>query len=114
LAPASLEAALYTSRDRLKTLVLEKLLPSGQIGTTDRIENYPGIRIDGPSLIERMQEQAVTFGAEIKTSSEVTALKKLQDGDIEVSCDKNKYIARAIIPASGSHIRNTGNSVEKE
>ena len=68
--PAGLGAALYTARDRLKTLVLEKFYPGGQINNTDRIENYPGIeRIDGPGLIERMQRQAVDFGAQIKTGS---------------------------------------------
>ena len=114
--PAGLGAALYTSRDRLKTLVLEKLLPGGQISTTDRIENYPGIeRIDGPGLIERMQKQAVTFGAEIKTSSEVTALKKLQDDNIEVRCDEdNKYITRAVILAPGSDYRKLGVPGEEE
>lgn len=114
--PAGLGAALYASRDRLKTLVLEKLTPGGQISTTDRIENYPGIeRIDGPGLIERMQKQAVTFGAEIKTSSEVTALKKLRDGNIEVRCDKDdKYIARAVILAPGSDYRKLGVPGEEE
>ncbi len=113
--PAGLGAALYASRDRLKTLVLEKLTPGGQISTTDRIENYPGIeRIDGPGLIERMQKQAVTFGAEIKTSSEVTALKKLRDGNIEVRCDKDKYITRTVILAPGSDYRKLGVPGEEE
>jgi thioredoxin reductase (NADPH) len=113
--PAGLGAALYASRDRLKTLVLEKLTPGGQISTTDRIENYPGIeRIDGPGLIERMQKQAVTFGAEIKTSSEVTALKKLRDGNIEVRCDKDKYIARTVILAPGSDYHKLGVPGEEE
>ena len=113
--PAGLGAALYASRDRLKTLVLEKLTPGGQISTTDRIENYPGIeRIDGPGLIERMQKQAVTFGAEIKTSSEVTALKKLRDGNIEVSCDKDKYITRTVILAPGSDYRKLSVTGEEE
>jgi thioredoxin reductase (NADPH) len=113
--PAGLGAALYTSRDRFKTLVVEKFVPGGQIINTDRIENYPAFdRITGPDLIERMQKQAVTFGAEIKTSSEVTALKKLQEGDIEISCDKDKYITRAIILAPGSDYRKLGVPGEEE
>lgn len=107
--PAGLAAALYTSRDRLKTLVLEKFVPGGQIVTTDRIENYPGFeRIAGPDLVEKMQKQAESFGAEIKNSSEVTALKKLDNGDIEVTCDKDKYLARAVILSPGSTYRKLG------
>lgn len=113
--PAGLAAALYTSRDRLKTLILEKFIPGGQIGNTDRIENYPGIeRIDGPGLIERMQKQALNFGTKIKTAAEVTALKRLQDGTIEVSCDKNKLFARAVILAPGSDYRRLGVPGEEE
>lgn len=107
--PAGLAAALYASRDRLKTLVLEKLMPGGQISTTNRIENYPGIvRIDGPGLIEQMQKQAESFGAETKTSSEVSKLEKLHDGNIAVYCDKDKFTTRAVILAIGSDYRKLG------
>jgi len=113
--PAGLAAALYASRDRLKALILEKFFPGGQINNTDRIENYPGIeRIDGAGLIEQMQKQALTFGAEIKTGSEVTKLNKLDDGNIEVACDKDKYIARAVILAPGSDYRKIGIPGEDE
>ncbi|MHC4426653.1 MAG: NAD(P)/FAD-dependent oxidoreductase [Planctomycetota bacterium] len=107
--PAGLAAALYTLRDRLKTLILEKFMPGGQINNTDRIENYPGIgRIDGPGLIEQMQKQAESFGAVIKTSSEVTSLEKLQGGNIAVHCDEDKYVTRAVILAPGSDYRKLG------
>jgi len=107
--PAGLAAALYAARDRLKTLVLEKLMPGGQISTTNRIENYPGIvRIDGPGLIEQMQKQAESFGAETKTSCEVSKLEKLDDGNIAVYCDKDKFTARAVILAIGSDYRKLG------
>lgn len=107
--PAGLAAALYTSRDRLKTLILEKFMPGGQINTTDRIENYPGIEsIDGPGLVAQMQKQVESFGAEIKNASEVTGLEKLPDDKIAVSCDDDKYVARSVILAPGSEYRNLG------
>ena len=107
--PAGLAAALYTSRDRLKTLILEKFYPGGQIINTDRIENYPGIeRIDGTKLIEQMKKQAQSFGTEIKTGSEVSALEELPDGGIAANCDSDKYTARAVILAPGSDYRKLG------
>jgi thioredoxin reductase (NADPH) len=107
--PAGLAAALYTARDRMKTLIFEKFMPGGQIINTDRIENYPGIeRIDGAGLIMQMQKQVENFDAEIKTSCEVTSLEKQQDGKIAVYCDKDKYIARAVILTPGSNYRNLG------
>ncbi len=107
--PAGLAAGLYTARDRFKTLILEKFIPGGQINNTDRIENYPGIeRISGIELVESMQKQTMAFGAEFKFGSEVTALKKLENGDIEISCDDKKYLARSVILTPGSSYRKLG------
>ncbi len=113
--PAGLAAALYTARDRLSTIVLEKFMPGGQISNTDRIENYPGFeKVDGPGLIMNMQKQAEDFGAEIKTGSEVTGLAKLDDGNIEVGCDNDKYTAKVVILAPGSDYRKLGIPGEDE
>jgi len=113
--PAGLGAALYASRDRYKTLILEKYFPGGQIMTTDRIENYPGYEsIDGASLVMKMQKQVETFGAEIKTSAEVTGLKTLDSGDIQVVCEDESYTAKAVILSPGSSYRKLGVPGEEE
>ncbi|MHC4574667.1 MAG: NAD(P)/FAD-dependent oxidoreductase [Planctomycetota bacterium] len=113
--PAGLAAALYASRDRLTTLMLEKFYPGGQINNTDRIENYPGIeRIDGPGLIQQMKTQVENFGTQIKTGSEATRLEKLEDARIAVYRDQDRYVARAVVLAPGSDYRKLGIPGEEE
>ena len=65
--PAGLSAALYAGRACLKTLLIEKAMPGGQITLTNDIENYPGQLLEGESgfsLTERMGQQADKFGVE--------------------------------------------------
>ncbi len=104
--PAGLGAGLYTARDRLSTLIIDRFMPGGQIINTDRIENYPGFtKIDGPSLIMNMQKQVESFAAQIKTATDVTALERQDDGLIGVCSDKDSYLSRAVILAPGSSYR---------
>lgn len=113
--PAGLGAGLYTARDRLDTLILEKFMPGGQINNTDRIENYPGFeKIDGPGLIERMQQQVESFGAQIRNGSDVSRLERLPNGQIAAHAGKNTYVARAVILAPGSSYRKLGVPGEDE
>ena len=65
--PGGLTAAIYTSRDRLDTLLLEKGLCGGLPANTDLIENYPGFPdgINGMELINKFKEQALKFGTNI-------------------------------------------------
>jgi len=107
--PAGLGAGLYASRDRFKTVLLEKLMPGGQIMNTDRIENYPGIeRIAGAELIDSMRKQVENFGGLIKNSSQVTKLQQREDGKISVFSDEEEFIGRAVILSPGSDYRKLG------
>ena len=117
VGPAGLAAGMYTARDRYKTLMLDKFMPGGQILTTDRIENYPGFeRISGPELIQRMQDQVRTFGAEVKSGCEATSLRKEDDGTLVVTVNDGEaeYRARAVILAPGSDYRHLGVPGEHE
>ena len=114
--PAGLAAALYTSRDRYSTLLLDKLAPGGQINLTDRIENYPGFeKISGSDLVANMTKQVQAFGTELKTSAEVVGLSRRDDGTLEVKLsDKTVHLGRAVILAPGSDYRKLGVPGEEE
>ncbi|MEN6384418.1 MAG: FAD-dependent oxidoreductase [Phycisphaerales bacterium] len=113
--PSGLGAAIYTSRDRFRTLLIDRYYPGGQIINTDRIENYPGFsNISGAELIERMVKQAETFGTEFKNGCDVTELKQLEDKNIQITCGKEVFIGRSVIIACGSDYKKLGVPGETE
>jgi len=107
--PAGLTAAIYTARERLRTLVLEKALPGGQAALTGQIENYPGFPdpVAGGELMDRVHRQAQRFGAEIRTFEEVTALRP-QGELLAVEAGDEAYRACSVILATGSVYRRMG------
>ena len=100
--PAGLTAGLYAARARLRTVLLERLVPGGQILTTDWVENYPGFPdgISGFELVDRMKRQAEKFGLFIE-SREVTGLE-LSAGPKIVVTGKGNLETRALILACGA------------
>ena len=100
--PAGLTAGLYTSRARLKTLLVERMILGGQVMTTTMVENYPGFPggIDGPDLMMRFQEHCQEFGLETITG-EVTGLVDKGREKI-VAVDDKEIRTRAVIITTGA------------
>lgn len=100
---AGLTAAIYTARERLNTLVLEKAQCGGFPAITELLENYPGFPdgINGAELIKKFRQQAQKFGAEIIEFQEVKQIKP-EGRKIEVVTDKQTYHTFAVIAATGS------------
>ncbi len=113
--PAGLTAGIYTSRDRLKTLLLEKAICGGLVATADSIENYPGFPdgIKGKDLLLKFKKQAEEFGTEVKELEGVKSIKQ-ENGKIKVQTNKEEYNTHSLIVASGSIPKSLGIPGEKE
>ncbi len=100
--PAGATAAIYTARAELKTLVIDKGITAGALGITGKIANYPGILedISGADLLDRMRQQALSFGATF--IQDKVAAVDLDSEPKTIYGNGGTYTASAIIIATGS------------
>src|SRR4030095_16326973 len=83
--PAGLCAALYAGRGMLRTVLLERGGPGGELLNTEWIEDYPGFKkIKGSDLAQLMTEHAKEFGADIRQEN-VDSIERRDDGMLEVT-----------------------------
>jgi len=103
--PAGLTAGLYTSRAKLRTLLIERMIMGGQVMTTTKVENYPGFPggIDGPDLMLRFQEHCQEFGLEVRYG-EVENLVD-QGSAKQLTLDGQPLLARSVIITTGAEPR---------
>ena len=111
--PAGLTAALYAGRARVKTVVLERGAPGGQLLNTEAIEDYPGFdHITGPELAQRMADQAVKFGVDLETVR-VTGIRRRGTQHV-VETEDGEYTADYIILTAGGEPKKLGIPCESE
>jgi len=106
--PAGLTAGLYARRADMKTVLIERYVPGGQVLLTDRIENYPGFPdgITGSELAERIKEQACKIGLTIEQDS-IALIQEEKYKDVKrtfklITEDSGEYNALSIIFAAGA------------
>lgn len=106
--PAGLTAAIYSARNRLKTLICEKAAPGGLANLTERIENFPGFPdgISGWQLASLMLKQAQQYGAVLE-SKEITEISK-QGDRVVLRSSQTEIQSLASIIATGSVPRKIG------
>lgn len=111
---AGLTAGIYVTRANKKVLVLESKTHGGQIITTFHIANYPGLpKVSGVDLMNSVYNQAKELGAEVEYTEVMEVrdkgeLKEVITEDYEEGSDEGKYLARALIIATGSNERKLG------
>lgn len=100
--PAGFAAGVYTSRARLRSLLVEKAVMGGLIVNAGLVENYPGFPqgISGLELVDLMNQQAAKFGLETLTA-EVIGLEVGGEQKV-VKTSEGDIAAGAVIIAGGS------------
>ena len=113
--PAGYTAGIYAARANLKPVLVAGLQKGGQLTITTDVENYPGFAdaIQGPWLMQQMEQQAKNVGTEIISDmiahvdfSNRPFVCTGQNGDI--------YIADTVIIATGAQAKWLGIESEQK
>ena len=108
--PAGFTAAIYAARAELSPLMFaSQVSMGGELMNTTDVENFPGFPegVQGPDLMQKMQEQAERFGTEV-VYDDITEVDF--SGEIKRLTDTNGTVheAKAVIFATGSAYRKLG------
>jgi len=106
---AGLTAAIYAARSALKTILLDKLDPGGQLATTHEVENYPGFidPIQGPDLMDRFLKQAQRFGTDVR-SAQVNGISASDPVVRVVHTDGGDLRCKAVLVCTGADPKRLG------
>lgn len=112
--PGGLTAGIYAMRAALKTVLVEKGLPGGQVNLSDEVENYPGfVHVGGAELSMKFAEHARAYGIE-ELNDEVAAVDPGLDYHIVRLGDGRELKTHAVILATGGSPRKLNIPGEEE
>ena len=112
--PTALTAAIYTTREDIETILLEKGVIGGLAAVTDWIDNYPGFPegISGLDLSDNLRKQAERFGAKIELADVLSVSR--QGERVKLETTDGDMIAKAVLVATGSDHKKLGVKGEDE
>jgi thioredoxin reductase (NADPH) len=103
--PAGLSAAIYALRASLRTVLIEKAAPGGQITLSDEVENYPGFKsINGYDLSDKFLSHAKSYNLEILSQEAVVLEPGLDWHSVQLDGGE-KLKSHTVILASGGSPR---------
>lgn len=107
--PAGLTAAIYAARANLNPVVVEGMLPGGQITQTTDIENFPGFVNPRPGfeLVADMRAQAERLGARF-IQDEISSCALHAPEHVLTLSFGGELRAQAVIIATGASARYLG------
>ena len=108
--PAAFTAGIYAGRAGFEPLLFASSVePGGELMNTTEVENFPGFPegIQGPDLMQKIQDQAEKFGTQVKYE-DVSELDLSGDIKKVTTSDGTVHEARAVIFATGSAYRKLG------
>ncbi len=113
--PAGVSAAIYSKRRGTTTMLFEKGLIGGEVATTDKIDNYPGMKhISGMELAKKFEEHLKELEIE-PVPEEVTELKTCGNDCFTIKTSSGKeYRAKSVIIATGTEWKKLKIPGEKE
>lgn len=108
--PAGLTAALYTAREGIDTLVIERAAFGGQAAGTEKLDNMPGFPdgVAGIDFANRLRQQAVRFGVELLQAQDIVGIHSHDNYHCVQTASGDEYSACAVVIATGSRYRRLG------
>jgi thioredoxin reductase (NADPH) len=108
--PSGLTAAVYTGREAIDTLVVERAAFGGQAAGTENLDNMPGFPqgVGGLEFSTRLREQAERFGTELLQTQEVIGIDQKEGYHGVLTGDGRRYSAKALLIATGSRYKRLG------
>ena len=105
--PAGLTAGIYAKRAGLEALIIENTpVGGGQIATTDRVDNYPGLLgINGMELGMKFREHAEKLGCEFKDGQVVSVDDRVSSKVVKLESGEEIETKTVILALGADHSR---------